>query len=1144
MVAGLLPALFAPTAVAQSFTNAPVFQFAAFYNLDLDFTFGSGITLNGNVHANGTLWMCPQGLTLFNDIVEATGVVTNHDNPNDQLNLSFYQGYLYYRGGSPLSDVAPLFFSPINANINPTNPEAILNLPPARAGAPNPNAYAPSNQVYFFNQCDLIISNSIIGTNGNSVMGTNLTVFYQDQYSTNALTLVAGDVSMVLTNGVTQAVYTNQYYSFVTNVTFYDFREGKTVQSVQIDVAGLGNWLSNSASNGGGQYNQTNLLDKGRGIDSVYVYNSIPLTGSQLPAVRVVNGQQLPSPCGLTIATPMPLYVLGNYNIQTNSGGSQSINTINTAWTWPAAFMADAITILSGNWNDTNSLVRCNSNNPSSSFGNRVVISNMTVNAACLAGIVPSTYTTHKQYSGGIENFLRLQEDWGAGAISFWYNGSIAAMFPSRYATNYFIGTTDLSGYPIHYYTVPTRKWGFDTNFVNPAKLPPLTPLIGYTNPPVIVTQPTNQFVLRGSTAILSVVTTNSSWLGYQWYFNGTNIPRAASSLLTLTNVNTNNAGAYVVIITNFDGSVTSSVAVLTVVFPPSITIQPMDQTAMMGSKATFNVTTAGTGPFTYQWQLNGTNLSDSIITTVAGCGINGFAGDGGPAKYASLNFPCGMDVDATGSLYIADDKNNRVRKVSTNGIITTVAGNGNAGGSGDWGAATNASLYNPYSVSVDAIGNLYIADWHNNRIRKVDTNGIITTVAGDGIYGYSGDGGPAIYASFYSVNTVVVDAAGNLYIADDLNCRIRKVGTNGIITTVAGNGSIGYSGDGVPAINTSLAIPTSVAVDAIGNLYIADCWNERIRKVGTNGIIKTVAGNGNYGYFGDGGMATNACLSDPNGVSVDAIGNLYIADRDNYRIHKVGTNGIITTVAGNGSAGYSGDGGSATNASLSGYCYIKVDADGNLFIDGVTNHRARLVTFVGNPTLTLHNVNETNAGNYSVVVTSAYGSVTSSVAILTVPPLPPIIGVQPANRTNVVGDTAVFTVMADGTTPLGYQWSFNGTDLADATNALLTLPNLNTNNAGSYLVAITNLYGSVTSSNAVLSVYATAAATLNVFSFSGDNGFQFQVAGVPGFNYAVQESTNLIDWASLITNTSPFYFTDTNTANFPQQFYRAIFWP
>ena len=217
--------------------------------------------------------------------------------------------------------------------------------------------------------------------------------------------------------------------------------------------------------------------------------------------------------------------------------------------------------------------------------------------------------------------------------------------------------------------------------------------------------------------------------------------------------------------------------------------------------------------------------------------------------------------------------------------------------------------------MAVDASGNLYIADTGNNRIRKVSATGIITTVAGNGSAGYSGDGGPATSAQLDGPEGVAVDGSGNLYIADTCNNRIRKVSATGIITTVAGNGSAGYSGDGGPATSAQLSLPAGVAVDGSGNLYIADSGNNRIRKVSATGIITTVAGNGSPGYSGDGGPATSAQLNQPAGVAVDASGNLYIADSSNNRIRKVSATGIITTVAGNGFDGYSGDGGPATSA-------------------------------------------------------------------------------------------------------------------------------------------------------------------------------------------------------------------------------------
>jgi sugar lactone lactonase YvrE len=248
--------------------------------------------------------------------------------------------------------------------------------------------------------------------------------------------------------------------------------------------------------------------------------------------------------------------------------------------------------------------------------------------------------------------------------------------------------------------------------------------------------------------------------------------------------------------------------------------------------------------------------------------------------------------VDAAGNLLIADSGNQRIRRVDgTTGIITTVAGNGTYGFSGDGGAATSASLAYPYGVAVDAAGNLLIADYGNQRIRQVDgTTRIITTVAGKGTYGFSGDGGPATDASLNNPLGVAVDGAGNLLIADTYNQRIRRVdGTTGIITTVAGNGMAGFSGDGGPATDASLNNPSGVAVDGAGNLLIAVYGNQRIRRVdGTTGIITTVAGNGTAGFSGDGGAAISGSLNNPVGVAVDAAGNLLIADTNNLRIRRV----------------------------------------------------------------------------------------------------------------------------------------------------------------------------------------------------------------------------------------------------------------
>ena len=335
------------------------------------------------------------------------------------------------------------------------------------------------------------------------------------------------------------------------------------------------------------------------------------------------------------------------------------------------------------------------------------------------------------------------------------------------------------------------------------------------------------------------------------------------------------------------------------------------------------------------------------IITTVAGNGAAAFAGDDGAATSASLHFPTGVALDASGNLYIADGGNHRIRKVvAATGIITTVAGNGLFSALGDGGPATDANVTSPAGVALDASGNLYIADG-NARIRKVAAaTGIITTVAGNGSGTYAGDGGAATSAGLTPAG-VALDASGNLYIVDFNNQRIRKVAAaTGIITTVAGNGSIGLAQDGGPATSASLYYPRGVALDASGNLYIADQSHQRIRKVAAaTGIITTVAGNGTNAFAGDGGAATSASLGEPCGVALDAGGNLYIADHDNYRIREVAAaTGIITTVAGNGSIGFAGDGGAATGASLYSPAGVALDASGNLYIAEHDNQRVRRV--------------------------------------------------------------------------------------------------------------------------------------------------------------------------------------------------------
>lgn len=504
--------------------NIPLFQFAIFYNQDLEINPGASMTVNGRVHSNYNIWATGSSASSplnFSASVDATGFVTNAPNPLDPQNYGKRSGNGNYADpNSPVSNADSLTLPiGVDGNNNPTNVANILQLPPDGTKAPQANAYSANGQVYLYNEADLIIANSPSGINGNSSSKV-LTVYYQNPNRATPLAVVAPDVKQVtsvssnsyavmtayttnmipvttyvttytyytsgkkkgqikdtivtphtdyvpqvvantVTNVTTSTVLvTNYYYSYVTNQTFYDYREDKTVQSVQVDVSKLNTWLADNSTTGGKQYdlfNTTGSTDKGHGINSIYVENDAGMNDSTLPAVRLVNGAKLPS-AGLTVATPLPLYVMGDYNVTTD-GSHFSRNLGDTKYTVPAALLGDAITVLSSNWKD--------SYNASTSLGSRNPL-NTTLNAAILEGIVPSDGS---HYSGGVENVLRLLENW-SGSTTLTYNGSIVVMFPSLYATSPWSGS---------YYGVPTRRWGFDTNFQDSSKLPPLTPQLRAT---------------------------------------------------------------------------------------------------------------------------------------------------------------------------------------------------------------------------------------------------------------------------------------------------------------------------------------------------------------------------------------------------------------------------------------------------------------------------------------------------------------------------------------------------------------------------------------------------------------------------------------------------------------------------------------
>jgi hypothetical protein len=469
----------------------PVFQFEIFYNLNMEIDPGSAMTISGPVFCNQSIWEGSSSVT-FASMVDAVGTnYTTTINPFAK-NYTGSGTPTFLLSGQPVSNTEALnLLTSTNAD-----PKAMLNVPPPDYALGTTAAFSTNGQVYMANAADLYISNSVSGTNSTIPIGTNTFVYYQDGSAASLQTLLTPDFYILKGTGLhTNYVTTNRLagvdcvtnvqfagYSFITNAIFYDWREGwnggngingkgKTVQAVQIDLAKFNIWLTNSfASNNAVSFNSTCVLHKGHPINSIYVYTAVPLTGTNLPAVRVINGAQLPSPgfsqSGFTLATQFPLYVWGDYNAKDTTGSAYGLYGTNgaTLHTYPAALMADSVTILSDSWNDANTTNKllCTSGGPTPSA--------TTINAAMLAGIVPSNPAINGNYSGGVENFMRLLENWSGMILT--YNGSSVALFPSQYATNYWQAVGD-------YYEVPTRHWSYDFNFAKGQNyLPPLTPVV------------------------------------------------------------------------------------------------------------------------------------------------------------------------------------------------------------------------------------------------------------------------------------------------------------------------------------------------------------------------------------------------------------------------------------------------------------------------------------------------------------------------------------------------------------------------------------------------------------------------------------------------------------------------------------------
>ncbi len=369
-------------------------------------------------------------------------------------------------------------------------------------------------------------------------------------------------------------------------------------------------------------------------------------------------------------------------------------------------------------------------------------------------------------------------------------------------------------------------------------------------------------------------------------------------------------------------------------------------------------------------------------LTTVAGTGVSGFSGDGGSARQARMAHPWSIAVDASGNVMFSDTDNDRVRRISPAGIITTIAGTTDPSHGGDGGPASLANLRGPFHMSFDVDGNFLFTESLDQRVRKIDrTTGIISTFAGTELIPpigdtSLGDNGPATQAEFFDPHGIAVDRAGNVFIGDSSDDRIRKIGRNGIITTIAGTGATGYGGDGGAATKAQLNFPEGLAVDAAGNVFVADTYNHRIRRIdAVTGVITTVAGGGLRGFKGDGGPATSASLNYPEAVALDDNGNLYIADTYNDRIRFVNmSTGVITTVAGDGEQGFFGDGGPATSASLDTPKGVRVDSNGFLWIADFGNDRIRRVNLRTGVITTVAGADEYVLDNYPATQTGLDG--------------------------------------------------------------------------------------------------------------------------------------------------------------------------
>jgi hypothetical protein len=427
--------------VSQDFQLAliPVFQFAIFYNMDLEINPGPDMKITGKVHSNAELYTAPGAKLDYLSDVTSVGNIHRNRHPDDP-NQS--------KGNDPNYSVKPMekvssMSLPVGTDNSPAAITAIMDVPPF-----DEPANSPLGKLRFYNNADLIVTTDAAGV-------VTVKAGKWKNFST-----IPPDGMIIKTTGSTKT--TNKFYTYINTTSFYDYREKKTVQATQFDVAKFKTWVANTTATGGSGLNSSSKTDNNHELNSVYILDGHTPSSATLPGVRVINGSSLPTD-GLTVATPQPLYVAGHYNL---NNGNTTVGNTDTSLTKPAALIGDSITVLSGSWSDAYAA--------NTAIGQRPA-ANTTVNAAFMAGIVTTKQAGGgKRYSGGVENFPRFLEHWN-GANTLTYNGSMVVMFPSRYATNFWFDPGTGSA---NYYSAPGRKWAFDVNFLSQKGLPPMTPSV------------------------------------------------------------------------------------------------------------------------------------------------------------------------------------------------------------------------------------------------------------------------------------------------------------------------------------------------------------------------------------------------------------------------------------------------------------------------------------------------------------------------------------------------------------------------------------------------------------------------------------------------------------------------------------------